>query len=144
MTNIATLPAFSVEFQGALLSQTELLSVEEVVISQKLSAPAMCEISFLHPERAPAECGQSMRLCVGAQQEEVFAGDVTALEHEYEAGGWKIRVRAYDRLARLRKRFSVKAHVQVGLRDLAKEMVSDLGILVTGSVDTPLWQHLIQ
>ncbi len=144
MSAIATLPIFSVELGGDLLPQTDLLTVEDVIISQKLSAPSMCEVLFLHPERELVRCGQSLRIYLGQQKQMVFQGDVTAVEHEYDAGGRKMRVRAYDRLARLRKQFSVKAHVQIGLKELVTELVRDLGITVEGSADTPLWQRFIQ
>jgi phage protein D/phage baseplate assembly protein gpV len=144
MTAIATLPGISVEVGGSALPDADLLCVEEIVVAQKLSAPAMCELSFLHPAREPMACGESLRILIGPRKEIVFSGDVTAVEHEYDPGGWKIRVRAYDRLARLRKRKSVKAHVQVSLHDLASEMAADFGLTVAGSADTPLWQRYIQ
>jgi phage baseplate assembly protein gpV len=144
MTAIATLPGFSLEADGQPLPDADLLSVEEIVVTQKLSVPAMCEILFLHPARTPIAYGAPLRVLVGAQKQMVFSGEVTALEHEYDPGGWKVRVRAYDRLARLRRSFPVKAHVQVNLRDLATEMTGGLGISVAGPGDTPLWQRFIQ
>jgi phage baseplate assembly protein gpV len=144
MSTIALLPAFSLEADGQPWSDADMLSVEEVVVVQKLSAPTMCEISLLHPARAPIEYGAPLRLFVGAQKQMVFSGEVTAVEHEYDPGGWKMRVRAYDRLARLRKSFPVKAHVQVTLRDLATELMAGLGIDIAGPGDTPLWQRFIQ
>lgn len=143
MNNVAVIPRFSVEFDGELLTDAEQLSIEEVMVSQKLSAPSMCEISFLHPTRS-MDCGKPLRVFVGNPKSQLFAGDITAVEYEYDASGRKIRIRAYDRLARLRKRSSVKAHVQVGLRDLATEMAGAIGLSVEGSADTPLWQRFIQ
>lgn len=144
MTGIATLPCFSVETDGLELSDQDLASIEEISIVRKLNAPAMCEISFLHPAKEPVACGASLSVLIGQDKSVLFSGDVSALEHEYEPGGWKVRVRAYDRLARLRKTSSVKAHVQVNLQDLAGEMLSGLGISVAGTGDTPLWQRFIQ
>ena len=144
MRAISTLPSFSIELEGELLSEADLLWVEEIVVAQKLSAPAVCEVSFVHPTRDLTSCGKSLRIFVGTPKTLLFSGDVTAVEFEYDPGGRKIRVRAYDQLARLRKQFPIKAHVQVGLKDLANEMVRDLGIKVEGSEDTPLWQRFIQ
>src|SRR5215471_2088279 len=144
MRAISTLPSFSVELDGELLSDADLLSVEEIVVAQKLNAPTVCEISFVHSSRDLTGCGKSLRILVGAQKSLLFSGDVTAIEYEYDPGGRKIRIRAYDRLARLRKQFPIKVHVQVGLKDLANEMMRSLGITVEGSADTPLWQRFIQ
>jgi len=141
---ISTLPAFAIDLDGELLSEEDLLSVEEIVVAQKLSAPSVCEVSFVHPARDFTGCGKSLRIFVGSQKTLLFSGDVTAVEYEYDPGGRKILIRAYDRLARLRKQFPIKVHVQVGLKDLAKEMVRELGIAVEGSEDTPLWQRFIQ
>ena len=144
MNNIATLPVFFVESNGQSLSQADLLSIEEIVVAQKLSAPAMCEISFSNPAHQPIEYGASLRLSIGAQKQTVFAGEVTAVEHEYNPGAAKTRIRAYDSLAQLRKRFSIKAYVQVKFHDLATEILRDLEISVAGPGDAPLWQRFIQ
>jgi len=143
MMSIATIPVFSVEFDGEFLADAEQLTIEEITVSQKLSAPTVCEVSFLYPMRSLA-CGKTLRVMIGDQKRQIFSGDVTAVEHEYDGGGKKIRMRAYDKLARLRKQSSVKAHVQVGLKDMASEMAGKLGLSVQGSADTPLWQRFIQ
>src|SRR5262249_10201717 len=88
--------------------------------------------------------GSALHLFLGAQKQLVFSGEVTAIEQEYQPGARKTRIRAYDLLARLRKQYSVKAHVQVSVRDLASDMMRALGVSVAGSANTPLWQRLIQ
>ncbi len=54
------------------------------------------------------------------------------------------RVRAYDLLHRLRKNGSVRAHTQVSLADLARELASPHGLSVQTGEDTPLLQYIIQ
>ena len=110
MRAISTLPAFAIDLDGELLSEEDLLSVEEIVVAQKLSAPSVCEVSFVHPARDFTGCGKSLRIFVGSQKTLLFSGDVTAVEYEYDPGGRKILIRAYDRLARLRKQFPIKVH----------------------------------
>jgi phage protein D len=82
---------------------------------------------------------------MAAQREPLFSGEVTAVEYVHCAGGPReVRVRGYDVLHRLRKRQPVKAHVQVSLRDIARELVADLGLSVEAATPGPLWRHLIQ
>lgn len=70
---------------------------------------------------------------------------MTAAEHCYgPARSHEIRVRAYDLLHQLRKRQSVRARVQVNTRDLAQELVTDLGLTVQAAESGPLWPRLIQ
>jgi phage baseplate assembly protein V len=89
--------------------------------------------------------GIAMRVLVGAKREPLFAGEVTAVEHVYgPARGREIRVRGYDLLHRLRKRQSVRAHVQVTPADLARELTADLGLAVQVAEDGPMWKHVIQ
>jgi phage baseplate assembly protein gpV/phage protein D len=75
----------------------------------------------------------------------LFEGQVTAVEHVYAPdGGRELRVRGYDALHRLRKRQTVRAHVQVTPRDLARDLVSDLGLDVQADEPGPLWPRLLQ
>jgi phage protein D/phage baseplate assembly protein gpV len=70
---------------------------------------------------------------------------VTAVEHVYGPSHEReIHVRGYDLLHRLRKRQSVRAHVQVTPLDLARELVADLGLAVRADDSGPMWQRLIQ
>ena len=78
-------------------------------------------------------------------EKQAAAEQVTAVEHVYEpAHGREVRVRGYDLLHRLRKRQTVRAHVQTTLRDLARELVADLGLTVQAAAPGPLWPRLIQ
>jgi phage protein D/phage baseplate assembly protein gpV len=60
------------------------------------------------------------------------------------AGTRRLRVRGYDVLHRLRERQPVRAHVQVTPEELARELVSELGLTVEAAESGPLWRHLIQ
>ena len=53
-------------------------------------------------------------------------------------------MRGYDALHRLRKRQPVRAHVQVALADLARELTADAGLTVDAATPGPLWRYLIQ
>ena len=147
---LTTLPEVQVEAGGVTLADEDLHALVGVRVQQRLSLPTLCELTFSNPPGpltavARFEPGTALRVMVTGQQEPLFVGQVTAVEHCYEpAGGREIRVRGYDLLHQLRKRQPVQAHVQVTTRDLAQELVADLGLTVQAAETGPLWPRLIQ
>jgi phage protein D/phage baseplate assembly protein gpV len=147
---LSTLPEVQVEAEGVSLAAEDLNALAGIRVQQRLSLPTLCELTFSDPPgpltaAARLEPGTALRVVVVGQHEPLFVGQVTAVEHCYEpAGGREIRVRGYDLLHQLRKRQSVRAHVQVTTRDLAQELVADLGLTVQAAEPGPLWPRLIQ
>jgi phage baseplate assembly protein gpV/phage protein D len=147
---IATVPRISIDIAGAPLAPSDCLALEEVVVQQRLSAPALCEVTFLCTARGEAEInvpllGASLHLTIEGSASPLFTGDVTAVERvHHPSNERRIRVRAYDRLHRLQKRQPVRVHTQSGVRDIAEELVADLGLSVVGGMDGPRWARLIQ
>ncbi len=147
---ITALPEIQLEAEGVPLAAEELYALVGVRVQQRLSLPTLCELTFSNVPgplmgAARLEPGTALRVMVIGQQEPLFVGQVTAVEHCYEpAGGREIRVRGYDLLHQLRKRQPVRAHVQVTARDLAQELVGDLGMTVQAAESGPLWTRLIQ
>ena len=115
-----------------------------------LSQPTVCELVFRDPPGPLAidsalQPGTMIRVLVRGQRIPLFVGQVTAVEYKYEpSGGREFRVTAYDLLHRLRKNGSVRAHVQVTLDDLARELASSQGLSVQSHGNAPLVQYLIQ
>jgi phage baseplate assembly protein gpV/phage protein D len=149
MRSIRGLPELRVEVDGTPLPPEELRTLESVRVQRCLSLPAQCELTFTNPQGPLATRalppGSALRLAVAARREPLFAGEVTAVEYIHGAGGARqVRVRGYDLLHRLRKRQPVRAHVQVTPRDLARELVADLGLTVEAAEPGPLSRHLIQ
>lgn len=150
MNRIHTLPTLTVALDNAPLSATDINALVAVRVAQKLSVPALCELTFQEPPGIPAAIarlttGTKLQVTVAGQRTPLFTGQVTALEHTYSpSGGRTVRVRGYDLLHRLRKRQPVRAHVQVTLRDLAQELVADIGAVVEAAEPTPLWPRLFQ
>lgn len=149
MSRFRGLPAVTVELGGTALQPAELRCLGSVRVQQRLSLPTLCELTFIDPRGALASNGvppgTSLRVSTSAQVEPLFAGEVTAVEYAHVAGGTReVRVRGYDLLHRLRKRQPVRAHVQVTLRDVARELVADLGLSVDAATPGPLWRQLVQ
>jgi phage baseplate assembly protein gpV/phage protein D len=150
MMPLAAIPQLRIEIAGRALNVRESSALSGVVIQQRLSAPALCELSFVDLDEneiagATFLPGLSMQVSIGQASEPVFSGEVTAIEHQYLPNRVRsVRIRGYDKLHRLRKRQPVRAHVQVTLAALAQEVVDDLGIRVEGPDATLLWKRLIQ
>lgn len=150
MNPVLPLPEIRVVADGSDLQLAGLRALSEVRVQQCLSLPTLCELVFVDltgslESIARLVPGAALRVEIAGEQEALFVGQVTALEHGYTPDhGHEIRVRGYDVLHRLRKRQSVRAHVQVTTLDLALELVADLGLTVQATEPGPLWPQLIQ
>lgn len=150
MRAAASLAELTVELDGRSLAAEAASALTEVRVQQALSVPTLCEVSFPDVQGGLGSgsyvpAGAPLRLTLANFSEPLFDGEVTAVEYVYEASrGRVVRVRGYDRLHRLRKRQPVRAHVQVTVADLARDLVRDLDVSVQASDDGPLRQRLIQ
>ncbi len=149
MKPISTLARVRIELDGApFMLDTGILT--GVLVQQRLSLPSLCELVFsdllasLVPTRQ-FQPGQSLTVTVEGMYTPLFNGQITAVERVYRANNQReTLVRAYDALHALRKRQSVRAHVELTLADLAGELISDLGVTVDAHDSSPLWSFLIQ
>lgn len=150
MNPVLLLPEVVIEANGLALTAEDLLALSEVRVQQRLSLPTLCELVFNDTAGSLTggvrlTPGTMLRVLVTGWLEPLFTGQVTAVEHVYMPDhAREIRVRGYDLLHQLRKRQSVRAHIQVTPRDLARELVADLGLTVQASEPGPLWPQLIQ
>ncbi|MFP2905216.1 hypothetical protein ACLESD_09200 [Pyxidicoccus sp. 3LFB2] len=149
MSRMRGLPELRIEAGGTLLPVADLRSLSSVHVQQRLAMPAQCELTFTDPRGTLASSGippgTSLRVAAASGTDDLFLGEVTAVEYVHATGGAReVRVRGYDVLHRLRKRQPVRAHVQVTLEDLARELASGLGLSVQAAAPGPLWRHLIQ
>lgn len=147
--NPRTLPQITIEIEGAPVSSNDARTLSEMRVQQRLSLPTLCELTFVDPRGplagASLSPGASLRILMEGHPEPLFIGEVTAVDYGYgPAQGREIRVRGYDRLHRLRKRQPVRAHVQLTLVELARELTADLGLKVEATEPGPLWQKLVQ
>lgn len=147
MNPLLSLPQVIIEADSSALAPADLQTLNEVRVQQRLSLPTLCELVFLDvtPALARLAPGTALRVLIAGKQEPLFVGQITAVEHCYTPDHRReMRVRGYDLLHQLRKRQSVRAHVQVTTRDLAHELVADLGLTVQAAEPGPLWPQLIQ
>ncbi|HEY6233197.1 MAG TPA: phage baseplate assembly protein V [Pyrinomonadaceae bacterium] len=147
---LQTLPQLVVEVDGSALPIAEKRSLWSVRVQQRLSLPALCELTFLEPTDAMMKgdvlsAGSALRVRTAAADEPLFDGQITAIEHIYEPSrGREVRVRGYDVLHQLRKRQPVRAHLQQTLADLIREVVADLLLTVDAPDGGPMRQRVVQ
>jgi len=148
MPQITNLSRIKVEIEGRPIAQSEAQALGEIHVRQRLSAPAQCELVFFDPPEGfdnASAIRPGAPLSVVVSDQELFSGEVTALEYVYGPEGEReLRARAYDPLHRLRKRQQARARVQFTLASLAREIVADLGLRVEAAVDSPTWKRVIQ
>jgi len=149
MSAIEVLPRLRVELDGRALDANDAASLTSVTVFQRLSQPTLCELTFQAPRAAlaSAECflpGVPMLVAV-EDAEALFNGEVTAVWHNYgPAREHEVRIRGYDLLHRLRKRQPVRAHVDLNVADLARELVANLNLSVHVEDTGPVWRKMVQ
>jgi phage baseplate assembly protein V len=150
MSTVTTIPHLDIELDGDSISDNAASALEEVRVQHRLSQPSLCELTFFTSRDPISEIenlrsGSRLRMTLPSGSGTLFDGEITAVEYSYDAAhGKTLRVRCYDSLHRLRKRQPVKVHVQVTPAELARHLVSGLGLTVEAEVDGPLSQRMIQ
>ncbi len=150
MNSVEVLAEPLVEIDGAPLSTEDARTLVEIRVQQRLSTPAMCELTFVGSGAAIADdqqfrAGAALRVTLNGHTDGLFEGEITAMEFAYPPSGIReIRVRAFDVLHRLRKRQATRTHIRVTPKALAEEMVANLGLNVLATDPGPLRQIVIQ
>lgn len=100
-------------------------------VRQSLDAPSLAEICFAEPPQDGVKAlrfGAALALLVDSDTT-LFKGEITTIEHQRDgADGHVVRVRAYDRLHRLRKKQRARALANVSAGDVVAQAAGDLGI----------------
>ena len=150
MNHIGRLPQLEMEVNEERVAEEKASFLGEVRVQQRLSMPSLCELKFFYPvgnfpDTSPFKIGALLNLTMKGSPPELFRGQITAVNYLYDPSqGYELRIRAYDKLHQLRKRQPVRAHVQITLPDLIRELVQDLGLTVQATESGPLWPRVIQ
>ncbi|MCG5501138.1 phage baseplate assembly protein V [Ectothiorhodospira lacustris] len=119
---------------------------------QRLDAPSQCELCWSTPWPDPDQRDQpdfpaiGRLLTVALASHPLFSGEITALEYLHEpSGGFTLRLRAYDALARLQRRQSLSTHVEVTTAELLRTLCTAADMTVEEAVEEegPLWSRII-
>lgn len=150
MSNFSVVPPITIEVDGVPLENEIIRTIKEIRVRQLLSAPTQCEIivpnaHFKLPTEILSKVGSFIQIKIGLEKNSFFEGQITAIEYLYTAAITPlILIRSYDLLHQLRKRQSVRVHIQVSLKQLAQEFTQDMGIQVIGGETAPTLSRLFQ
>lgn len=124
------------------------LRVLTVRVRGRLAQPAQCELGLSNSGAPswPDDCalGDSLRVRVRGETEDLFSGEVTCVELIRSGEPLDLRVRAYDPLHRLRRRQRPRVFTDVTAADLADELTSDLGLTVAAPEPGPRLDRVVQ
>jgi phage protein D/phage baseplate assembly protein gpV len=147
---LSPLPEVTLTVNGSQVDAVTLRLLERVRVAQRFSSPAQCELTFgisteasrIDPHLRP---GAELTVTVSTNTTVLFAGEVTAIEYLYGPSNQRdVRVRAYDKLHRLRKRQTVRSFASKTVAAIARELCADLGMSVEAAEDGAEYQWLIQ
>ncbi|MFH8251393.1 phage baseplate assembly protein V [Microbacterium sp. B2969] len=127
---------------------TALLSALRV--RREASAPAACALVFEDPADPAAledllALGASVEASVDGFADELFTGEIVAVEHEYGPGGTlQITARCHDAAHGLRADSQLRVFVDVSVAELARELASSAGLDVSSPDEGPRLPRLVQ
>jgi len=148
MTTTFNQRAVSITLNGMPIAAKLAQVVSQIVVRQELAAPSLAEIDFAAPEDAEVaqlSIGAPLSLRVGKDGENLFDGEITCISFLYSAGHvMVVRVRAYDKLQRLRKSFRPRLLENLTAATLGAGLASELGLTSTCYGQPPSRCALIQ
>ncbi|WP_152363093.1 phage baseplate assembly protein V [Microlunatus speluncae] len=121
-----------------------------VRVAHRLSQPTQCELCFVTAGGPAAELdefpiGSALEVRLVGGPGALFDGEVTCLELEHGPDGEAmLRIRAYDRLHRLRKRQQLRVFESVTVAELATALTADLGLAVVADDPGPVQDRVVQ
>lgn len=137
MSTVHSIPKIELRIDGLSVSRLVLDALVEITVNERLSLPTQAEVMFcfLSATEMPRLATSGARIAILVESATLFEGDVTAVEYEFAPpGGRVLRIRAYDRLHRLRKRQSVCTHHKQSFTELAKVLANEAQLMVTAHV----------
>jgi len=118
-----------------------------VLVRQRLSAPSVAELTFAEPPDdfvGGLRFGMAVKLATGAD-DVLFDGETTAIEHERDgAEGRVVRVRAYDRLHRLRKKQRARVGESMPVSKFLADTVGEIGLDCDAAETGPVRGLIVQ
>ena len=142
-----------IKLNGAVVQDTVMSSLAEIVIDQHCHLPDMFTIRLHDPnldfvDRGPFNLTQEVEVGAYAGTGEPIAlieGEVTALEPTFAPGGIaELVVRGYDQSHRLYRQKKSRAYVNVKDSDLASEIASAANLRAEVDPTTVIYDHIYQ
>lgn len=142
--------AVNVSVDGEQLPEELMRRLASVRVATRLAVPAQCELAFATWRGSAAELdiapfGATVTVRMAGDPETLFEGEITCIELVYDPDGHAVtRVRAYDKLHRLRKRQQLRVFTGRTAEEIAGELTGDLGIRVGADDAGPSWERVVQ
>lgn len=150
MTQSRGIAAIDVSVDGGQLPEELTRRLVSVRVSARLGNPTQCELAFATWRGSAAELdraplGAALTVQMSGDPAVLFDGEVTCIELVHEPDGHATtRIRAYDKLHRLRKRQQQRVFTDVTAEALAGELTGDLGVSVGADDAGPSWERVVQ
>ncbi len=143
---------FTVELDGSKVADDVMQTMGYAVIEDCTSLPDMVLLAF-HDTMIPGEdslldragfkIGQALKVLIASEDatdgEEIFDGEVTAIETEYDAGKHQLVVRGFDKGSRLFRNPKVHTYLDVTYSDVVTAIARRAQL--TADVDTTAEAH---
>jgi uncharacterized protein involved in type VI secretion and phage assembly len=142
--------AVEIRVDGLALPEDLSRRLVSVRVASRLSQPSQCELAFATWTGAAAEhdripLGARVSVQMTGDRGPLFDGEVTCVELVHAPDGAAVtRIRAYDKLHRLRKRQRLRVFEPMTAEALASELVDDLGLDVDAEESGPEWERVVQ
>jgi phage baseplate assembly protein gpV/phage protein D len=142
--------AAEIRVDGQPLPEDLSRRLASVRVAGRLSQPSQCELAFAtwsgaaaEYDRIPLGAGVSVRMT--GDSVPLFDGEVTCVELVHAPDGAAVtRIRAYDKLHRLRKRQQLRVFESMTAQALARELVGDLSLDVDAEESGPDCERIVQ
>src|SRR5262245_53202316 len=142
--------AAEIRVDGVALPEDLSRRLVSIRVASRLSQPSQCELAFATWTGAAAEhdripLGASVTVRMTEDSGSLFDGEVTCIELVHGPDGATVtRIRAYDKLHRLRKRQQLRVFESVSAEALAGELVDGLDLDVQAEESGPEWERILQ
>lgn len=138
----------ALELDGQAAAPELARLITEVLVRQELGAPALAEIDFalIEPlDLSALSIGRGIGLRIGREHALLFDGEICALTYDYGAAGVPLlRLRAYDRMQRLRRTFRPRVLETVSAADVAAALAGEIGLAATCHGHPETRDHVLQ
>lgn len=144
---------FEVKVNGAALTPQLEIALVHVVVDHRHGVPDLVSLAFHDPERTVLEApslklGNTVtvkaRTSDRSTASDLFEGEITALEVEYDSSGMLTVVRGLDRTHRLTYGQRTKTFVNMKYSDIVTQIGSAAGLQVQADATTSVHEHVIQ
>lgn len=139
--------AFRIGLAGQPLPPLLARALSGLLIRQALAASTAAELDFANPDStadAALSVGATLKIEAG-DGTLLFDGEIVSREHEHDgAHGRVLRLRAYDRLNRLRRNRRTRAMAKTSAASLASELAGEIGCAALAQREPPERELVIQ